>query len=276
MVHYKGQLPDLAVSAGVIYPGAMQEPPPDHAPLDPMPPAAAAHGRIVVTLTGAGGQRLTRLARAAGWQAALWPGLTFVPTGRAEQLRNLGSYSWLALTSPQGARSLIQGLEELHLSPAALAGLRVAAVGEGTARPLARWGRSPDFVPGQADAHSLAAELPSRPGEQVLHVTGEGSRDRLQRGLADRGTIYRRLDLYRSQAVHYSAEARRDLTGADWVVVASGRAAAGLAEQLGTALPILAMGNQTAEAARAAGFARVRQAAEPSVEGLLAALGEPA
>ncbi|WP_189642162.1 uroporphyrinogen-III synthase [Deinococcus piscis] len=230
-------------------------------------------GRVVVTLTGSGGKRLTALARCAGWQANLWPGLTFVPVQeRVAELANLGHYRWLLLTSPQGVRSLIGGLADLGQGPEALLGLRVAAVGEGTAQHLAAWGRAADFVPAQADARTLAAQLPAQSGELILHVTGQDSRDQLRQGLKNRGLEYQRLALYRSCAVTYSAEARSDLLAADYVVVASGVAARGLAEQLGLGLPLLAMGEQTAQAARAVGFGWVEQAQSPSVEGLLRSL----
>lgn len=229
-------------------------------------------GRVVVTLTGTGGEQLAARAQQTGWQVSLWPGLTFEPTDQAQELRELGSYSWLVLTSPQGVRSLTAGLAEQGLGPSALAGLRVAAVGEGTARPLAAWGRPADFLPTQADARTLAAELPVGLGDTVLHATGEDSRDQLQRGLEGRGAAYRRLELYRSCAVRYPTQARRDLRQADWVVVASGVVVRGLAEQLGPALPLLAMGQQTAAAARAAGFIRVVPAQTPSLDGILATL----
>ncbi|MDO4264490.1 MAG: uroporphyrinogen-III synthase [Deinococcus sp.] len=241
---------------------------PNHAP------SSSCVGRAVVTLTGTGGEQLTARLRQAGWQAALWPGLTFRPTGQVGPLlrEEVKEADWVVLTSPQGVRSLILGLEEL--GAAALAAVKVAAVGEGTARPLAAWGRTPDFMPTQADARTLAAQLPAGAGERLLHVTGVDSRDHLQRGLQERGVLYRRLELYRSCAVSYSAQARRDLLAADWVVVGSGVAARGLAAQLGGGLPLLAMGSQTAAAARAAGFAQVVQAREPSLEGVLVTLAE--
>lgn len=243
-------------------------------------PSAPLHssspGRVVVTLTGSGGTRLVALAQESGWQAALWPGLTFGPVtgGEAELAASkLDECRWLVLTSPQGARSLMASCEKLGLG-SALNRVQLAAVGEGTAQALADWGRAADFVPTQADARTLAAQLPIRTGERVLHVTGQDSRDRLGRDLGARGAVYRRVNLYRSCAAHFPPEARHDMQQADWVVVASGVAVRGLAAQLGTSLPLLAMGRQTAQAAAEAGFSRVQCAREPSVQGVLATLNE--
>lgn len=240
-----------------------------------MQSGTAAARRVVVTLTGTGGEQMTAQARAAGWQAAHWPGLTFEPAGSAgtaQLTQALAEADWLLLTSPQGVKSLSRSLAALGLGPGALAGLGVAAVGEGTARPLMAWGRTPDFVPSRAQAEALAAELPARPGQQALHVTGEDSRESLGLSLERRGVQYTRLTLYRSVAATYSAEAQCDLQAADVVVVASGVVVRGLAEQLGTALTLLAMGRQTAQVARETGFGRVLLATDPSLAGVLATL----
>lgn len=228
--------------------------------------------RVVVTLTGEGGRTLTHRAQALGWRASHWPGLTFVDVGqRAEVLEALSAADWAALTSSQGVRALRRLLGEGAAGDGEWARVRVAAVGFGTALPLAEWGRPPDFVPSRAEARTLAAELPARPGQTVLHITGADSRDTLELGLARRGIAYQRAVLYRSQGAEFSGAARRDLQVAQCVVVGSAVAAQAL-RPLGAVLPLLAMGAQTAEAARALGFTRVAQAPQPSLDGVLAAL----
>ncbi|UFA50614.1 uroporphyrinogen-III synthase [Deinococcus radiophilus] len=247
--------------------------PPDHA--DVLPPVSGGRPlRVVITLTGRGGQEALRLARQAGWHASLWPGLTFEPTGEGgdRALLRLGDMDWLLLTSPQGTRSFQSRLERLGLGPEHLAGVQVAAVGEGTALGLSQWGRRADFVPSRADAQALAAELPALPGQVALHVTGEASSDVLERGLQERGVVYRRLNLYRTRPISYSPQAIHDLRAADWILLASGVAAQGVAQQVGTGLRVVAMGEQTAQAARQAGFTEVRVAAQPTLTALLAAL----
>ncbi|MFC6616852.1 uroporphyrinogen-III synthase [Deinococcus radiophilus] len=62
------------------------------------------------------------------------------------------------------------------------------------------------------------------------------------------------------------------MRAADWILLASGVAAQGVAQQVGTGLRVVAMGEQTAQAARQAGFTEVRVAAQPTLTALLAAL----
>lgn len=232
--------------------------------------------RVVVTLTGTGGEWLTVQARTLGWQAAHWAGLTFEAADKPAVLAThfaaaLAEADWLALTSPQGVRSLA----EVTPTPNAAklrAKLRVAAVGEGTARLLANWGCTVDFIPSRADARTLAAELPARAAERVLHITGTDSREHLGRGLTERGIGYQRLALYCSAPTLYSETVREAIQAADMVVVGSGVAVLGLVEQCGTGLPLLAMGQQTAQAALDAGFDQVTLAREPSLAGVLRTL----
>lgn len=94
-------------------------------------------------------------------------------TGVDEALHNLGRYDWLVLTSPNGAEALMSRLGRLGLDARALAPLRIAAVGSGTAEALSRFGIRADLTPGRFTTAAL--------GEALLNCGVAGKRFLLAR-----------------------------------------------------------------------------------------------
>ena len=244
---------------------------------------------VAVTRAGPEGDPLGDLLRAQGAEVLHLPLIRFGPTWQPDvlhaALRDLRGVDWLLLTSPQGSQCLCAEAEGVGLTPADFAGGRVAVVGESTARPLSDWGLNVTFRPTRATALCLGRELPARPGEVALHLTSQLSEDTLGAELTGRGVLYRRLELYRTEPVTLSGAERRTLAGASVVTLASGSAARALAALAGEGfdplrLPVAAIGEQTARAARELGFSRVVTAPQPSLEGLVraavqAAQGDP-
>lgn len=235
---------------------------------------------VAVTRAAPEGDRLCDLLRAQGAEVLHLPLIRFGPTRQPEALyaglRDPGNVDWLLLTSPQGSQRLRAEAGGLGLNPADFAGVRVAAVGESTARPLSAWGLNVTFQPSRATALRLGQELPARPGEVALHLTSQLSEDTLRAELTGRGVVYRRLELYRTEPVTLSHAERRTLAGVSVVTLASGSAVRGLAALAGEGfdplhLPVAAIGEQTARAARQLGFSRVVTAPQPSLEGLVSA-----
>lgn len=225
-----------------------------------------------------GGGRLGDLLRAQGAEVLSVPLIRFLPASDPQALReglhDLRGVDWLLVTSPQGAAALCGVLKRLGLLP--VTGVRVAAVGEATARKLRAGGLEVEFLPSTATALALGRELPAQAGQVALHLTSQLSEDTLRGELAARGVQYRRLELYRTEPAALNAAERRALAGASAVTLASGSAARGLAALAGPdfdprCLPVAAIGEQTAAAARALGFLSVTVAPQPSLEGLVAA-----
>src|SRR6202042_763153 len=72
-----------------------------------------------------------------------------------------GRYQWVAFTSVNAVRAVREKFEEYGLDARAFAGIRVAAVGEQTARALVEFGVKPDLVPsGEQSAAGLADAWP--------------------------------------------------------------------------------------------------------------------
>jgi uroporphyrinogen-III synthase len=159
-------------------------------------------------------------------------------------------YDWVIVTSPNGASELARRGRNLG---------RLAAVGPATADALRAHGLEPAFVPGTSSQDGLLRELP-KPAGRVLFAAAEGAR----RGpVAELGADF--VPLYRTRRL------RPELPEADAVVLASSSAAVAYAEAGGAARAV-AIGPETARAARAAGLVVVREAPSQDVEGLVAAV----
>ncbi|WP_019586632.1 uroporphyrinogen-III C-methyltransferase [Deinococcus apachensis] len=227
---------------------------------------------VAVTRTRDGASALADLVRARGAGVLEVPLIRFAETGNEAalhaRLRDLTGVAWLLLTSNQAVTALFTHLRRLGLDARHLAGLRIAAVGPSTARTLAEHGLHADFVPSTPGARHLAAELPAQPGAVTLHLTSQVAEDELERGLTARGVRYERAELYRTEPATLDGGALARLRAADVVTLASGSAARHLAALAGTDLTVAAMGPQTADAAREAGFSRVTVAREATLEAL--------
>jgi uroporphyrinogen III methyltransferase/synthase len=114
---------------------------------------------------------------------------------------DLGTYEWLVFTSANGVRAFFdEGLAAAGLDARALAGVRIAVIGPGTARELATRGLRADLVPERFVAESLldAFPPPSRPDARVLLARADVARDVLPAGLGARGYTVDVLPVYRT------------------------------------------------------------------------------
>jgi len=187
----------------------------------------------------------TRL-RALGYETVTCPLIAFEPieTGPID----LDGYDWLVLTSATAAEQL-RG--RASGTPA-----RVAAIGSATARA---WG-DVDLVARQSTQEGLLEALP-RPVGRVLFAGAEGAR----RMLADKlGADF--VALYRTMVLRPDDPPRGDLA-----VLASPSAARAFAA-LGLGVPIVSIGPQTSEAARALGLEVAAEATSPALDAVVSAV----
>ncbi|HLQ60512.1 MAG TPA: uroporphyrinogen-III synthase [Candidatus Acidoferrales bacterium] len=188
-------------------------------------------------------------------------------------------YDWVVVTSVRGVQSLFAQVAGLPGPP------RWAAVGPATARALAEQGVAADAVPAESGGAALAGAMQlvdPLGGRRVLlaraDAAGPDLPDRLREAGArvDEVTAYRTLPApAASRPALLAALDDRDLAA---LVFASGSAVAGLVELAGERaadarrLPAVAIGPQTAAAARRLGFRVAGVASEPTVESLASAL----
>ncbi|MCM1257641.1 MAG: uroporphyrinogen-III C-methyltransferase [Roseburia sp.] len=106
-------------------------------------------------------------------------------------LRQISSYEILAFTSPTGVEYFFRFMKKMERDVRCLFGIRLAAIGEGTAGALRERGIFPDYVPKVYDGRSLGILLREVAGENakiLLPRAKEGSR-KLTEELAKRKDI---------------------------------------------------------------------------------------
>ena len=114
---------------------------------------------------------------------------------------DLDRYRWLVFTSANGVSAFFdRGLASAGLDARALAGLRLAAIGPGTAAALDQRGLRTDLLPERFVAESLleAFPAPAAGDERVLLARAEQARDMLPAGLSERGYAVDVLAVYRT------------------------------------------------------------------------------
>jgi uroporphyrinogen-III synthase len=163
--------------------------------------AGALSGRgIVITRPREHAVALAELIRAAGGDPVLFPTLEILPPDDAAAvagvLARLSSFQLAVFVSPTAAA---RGCAMVRAS-AWPAGLRVAAVGAGTAKTLERLGcRDVISPPGEADSEALAAlpELQDLHDCAVVIFRGQGGREWLRTKLEERGARVEYAECYR-------------------------------------------------------------------------------
>jgi uroporphyrinogen III methyltransferase/synthase len=193
----------------------------------------------------------------------------------------LDAYRWVVFTSANGVDALFErGLLPRALDARALAPVRVAAIGPGTAAALARRGVRADLVPAQFVAEALVDAFPDpeHRGERVLLARAEAARDALPDGLASRGYSVDVLAVYRTVTADPDPEAvARVRAGAvDAITFTSSSTVANFCDALGS-LPepqpaIVSIGPVTSATARERGL-RVDVEADPhTIDGVIDAV----
>lgn len=247
-----------------------------------MSEAALRGARVLVPVTPTRHEFAQRLASAGANVEpaefiAIAPAADQKALARATEGWCAGDYNWLVVTSRNAVDALATTASALGLSlsqPQA----QVAAVGEGTRDQCDQVGLTVDLVPQvRWDARALVGEFPHGAG-RVLAPLGNLAAPVLADGLAEKGWHVDAVEAYRTvDGAGLSADVCRELEagGFDAVVLTSGSVAHRLAAQV-SQLPartqVVAIGDTTAKAARAAGMHVSAIAAQASYEGIMASL----
>jgi len=201
--------------------------------------------KIVVTRSADQAEPLAARLEALGHEVVRCPLIRIEPLG--DDPVDPEGYDWVVVTSPNGAVELARRL--------AAAPKRIAAIGRGTAEALREHGLEADLVPAVSTQEGLLAELP--PG-RVLLAAAEGARRLLiDERNADFVALYRTIELRPEMPPE-----------GDLALLASASAARAFAAT-GARIPVVAIGPQTAAAARELGLEIAAVAETHDVEGLL-------
>jgi uroporphyrinogen-III synthase len=193
--------------------------------------------------------------------------------------RDLALYKWAVVTSSNGARAIVTAVGP---SMPATGAPKWAAIGAATRRTLEDAGFGVEFVPGQAAATAIAAELPAGPGDRVLLLRGDLADDELPDALRARGVEVDDIVAYRTVEAPNASRAllRRAIEAGrvDAVLFTSGSTVRGLvalaaAESLVdvTAIPAICIGPETALEARRLGFHVLAEAPSRGAQALASA-----
>jgi uroporphyrinogen III methyltransferase / synthase len=189
-----------------------------------------------------------------------------------EAVARLSSYDWVVLTSANSVERLFGALTDAR----ALAGVRVAAIGAGTAAALSAHGVAADLVPqGYVGEALVEAFRPLGGGGRVLLPRAAVARDVVPDGLREIGFEVDVVEAYRTVRPELSPALLASVAAADAVTFTASSTVTGFLELAGLARipPVVAcIGPITAATARQAGVKVDAVAEEHSIAGLLAAL----
>jgi uroporphyrinogen III methyltransferase / synthase len=245
------------------------------------------HGRrIVVTRARAQASGLASTLRALGAETVELPAIRIEPRIESEEVRHaverIREYALVCVTSPNGARLLLEALSAAGLDARALAAATVAAIGPGTARALAKQGIAADVVPERFVAEALVEALKhiDVDGRPVLVARAAEARDVLPDALRERGAEVDVVPLYETVREEPDEAAVEAAQSADYVTFTSSSTVRNLTEALGDRFPkaarVVSIGPITSEAAQAAGLGVDVEATRHDVDGLIEALLEDA
>ena len=269
--------------------------------------------RVVVTRARQQASQLVERLAALGAATVEVPAITVSDpadggAALAAAVGRLDAYDWVVVTSPNGARRLLAAVRDAGRDARAFAGVRLAAIGPGTAEALGEGNLVPDLVPPRFVAESLVEAFPvavtpaaAPAGEaapvdgwpqargRVLLARAAVARDVLPEGLRGKGWHVDMVEAYRTEPVPLDDDAARAIAGAEVVTftssstvtnflaaVAGASAGPGGASGAGAGVPVppvvAAIGPVTAATAREHGLTVAVEAAVHTVDGLVDAL----
>ncbi|MBH5336277.1 bifunctional uroporphyrinogen-III C-methyltransferase/uroporphyrinogen-III synthase [Streptomyces pactum] len=197
-----------------------------------------------------------------------------------------GRYEWIAFTSVNAVKAVREKFEEYGLDARAFAGIKVAAVGEQTAKSLIEFGVKPDLVPsGEQSAAGLLEDWPPYdpvfdPIDRVFLPRADIATETLVAGLIELGWEVDDVTAYRTvRASPPPAETREAIKGGgfDAVLFTSSstvRNLVGIAGKPHNVTVIACIGPATAKTAEEHGLRVDVLSPEPSVQKLAEALAD--
>lgn len=159
--------------------------------------------RVLLTRPAGENEALQTRLEARGLQVRCLPLLQIVPLpeGPAQRriILDIDHYDAIVVISKPAARHLLERLD--HWWPQLPVGLRLFALGSGTAQLLREAGLSVQVAPSGHDSEHLLPLLLQTPClQRTLIISGEGGRQHLEETLTGTGVRVERLELYRREA----------------------------------------------------------------------------
>lgn len=149
--------------------------------------------RVLVTRPKAHQSSTAQKLREKGAEVLEIPSIATVPVRDSRELldalKNLREYAWIVFTSPTGVDLFFEKMLANKFDIRSLGNVRIAAVGEGSAKKLREHGLLADLVPQIYDGDHLGQELAAvvQPGQKVLIPRAERGNENLVRFLREAG-----------------------------------------------------------------------------------------
>ena len=233
---------------------------------------------VAVTRARAQASELAGRLRALGAEVVETPAIRIVPEPPPAELAHIEDYALVCLTSPNGARLLLDGLAAHGKDARSLARAVVAAIGPGTAKELSDRGLTADVVPPRSIAESLVEALEGTEikGRRVLVARAAEARDVLPDALRERGAAVDVVPLYETVAEPVGDKERGALARASHLTFTASSTVRFLLEALDGDLPtgprVVSIGPVTSATAREHGLTVDVEATRHDLDGLVEAL----
>lgn len=188
-------------------------------------------------------------------------------------VRDLASYDWVVLTSPNAAERFLRAVDESAIGHA---DLKIACVGPGTASVVRDGGRSVALVADRAVGEGLVESFPLGSG-RVLLPCAAVARSVVPDGLRARGWTVDEVVAYRTEPIPADPVRRSAVGEADAIAFTSSSTVRAFVSSLGTdALPpiVVSIGPETTATLIEHGVRPFRTADPHTLDGLLRALVE--
>ncbi len=160
---------------------------------------------VLVTRASGQASEFSEMLRSRGAKVLELPTLEIVPPSSWDDLdreiHRLANFDWLILTSTNGVDAFFSRLQQAGKDSRALAGIKIAVVGQKTAQSLQQYGITPDFIPPDFIADALVSNFPGSPaGQRILFPRVEtGGREVLVKELTNLGAIIVEVAAYQSR-----------------------------------------------------------------------------
>ena len=191
----------------------------------------------------------------------------------------LGQFDWLIFSSANGVRALLHRLRSTGFDWRALAGVRIAAIGPGTAGELKRFHLDTDLQPTEFRAEGLSEALArGAAGKRFLLARASRGREVLAEQLRAAGGNVEQVVVYQSSDVaEIDPLIRQQLAAGeiDWVTVTSSAIARTLVRLAGEHLgrcKLVSISPVTSDALRECGFEPHAEATEYTMNGVVQAV----
>lgn len=239
--------------------------------------------RVLVTRSAEQAGELRALLAELGADVLIQPAIEISPptdwAAVDAALARLDQFDWLVFSSSNGVRYLLDRLLELGGDMRRLGGVRIAAIGPGTAETLAAYRLKPDVIPDEYRAEALAQVLSvEAAGRRFLLARASRGREVLAEELRRAGGEVEQVVVYRSTDVAQPAPEMAEAlsSGAiDFVSVTSSAIARSLVALFGESLRhsrLVSISPITSATLRLLGYDPVVEAAEYTLDGVVAAI----